>query len=156
MFIVSSFVGCSIFDNDDSSEVQLSIHGNTETLKKVINIELNANGWNKSLNGSDFGTSNSSNYTQSFVTPKSGNLQVKFTLLDSTGIKLNAGVIYLPIKSDWRWSINFVLSKYNPFYHCFGCIGYSSFGINSEFQSTKDDSLFIVWGGNSIKNPVIY
>jgi len=93
LFIVSSFVGCSIFENDDSSEVQLSIQGNTETLKKAINIGLNVNGWNKTLNGSDFGISNSSNYTQSFVTPKSGNLQVKFTLLDSTGINLNAGVI---------------------------------------------------------------
>ena len=156
LFVVSFFIGCSINENDNSSEVLVSIQGNTETLRKVIKVELNANGWNKTLTGADIGTPNLPNYSQSFVTPKSGNIKVKFTLLDSTGLHSNSGNISLPVKSDWRWSVDFVLSNRNPFNSCFGCIGYSSFKVDSVFQKSNEDSLFVVWGGNSIKSPVIY
>ncbi len=156
LFIVSLFIGCSGSETDYSSEVQLSIQGNTETLRKVIQVELNVNEWNKTLNGIDFGTTDLPNYSRSYHTAKSGTLKVKFTLIDSAGVHSNSGIISLAVKPDLRWSIDFVLSNHNPFYGCFGCIGYSSFRIDHEFQKTNDDSLFVIWSGNSIKNPVIY
>jgi hypothetical protein len=148
--------GCSIFESEVSSEVRLSIQGNTEVLRRAINLQIAAPGWRKTLSGADFGSPDAPNYSQSFPTPKSGKLQVQFTLTDSLGDHLNSGDISLDIRSDWRWSIDFVLSNQNPFNGCFGCIGYASFPVDSVFQKAAKDSLFVIWGGNSIKHPVVY
>lgn len=148
--------GCSIFESEDSSEVQLSVQGNVNVLRRAINVQIEAPGWRKTLTGSDFSSPNAPNYSQSFATPNSGTLQVKFTLKDSIGNQLSDGVISLDLRSDWRWSIDFVLSNQDPFYGCFGCIGHSSFPVDPVLQKSAKDSLFIIWGGNSIKHPVIY
>ena len=153
LFIVSFIISCS---SDDSSELQLSIQGNTAILQKAIRVEMTSGGWSKTLYGADFGNYDSQVHSQSFVTPISGNIRIRFTLSDTTGVDLNFGTIALDAKPDWRWSVDFVLSSSNPFNSCFGCIGYSAFSVDSIFQTSNRDSLFVIWGGNSIKNPVIY
>ncbi len=148
--------GCSTFESEDSSEMQLSVQGNIEVLRQAINLELAAPGWRKTLTGTDFASPEAANRTQPFATPKSGTLQVQFTLTDSTGDHLSSGAISLDIRSDWRWSVELVLSNQNPLNGCFGCIGYRSFPVDSVFQKAAKDSLYVIWGGNSIKHPVIY
>jgi hypothetical protein len=149
-------VGCSTFESEDSSEMQLSVQRNSEVLRRAINLEIAAPGWRKTLTGADFVAPGAPNHTQPFTTPKSGKLQVQFTLTDSTGDHLSSGVVSLDIRADWRWSVDFVLSSQNPFNGCFGCLGYTSFPLDSVFQKGVRDSLYVIWGGNSIKHPVIY
>lgn len=153
LFLISIIIGCS---SDDSSELRLSIQGNTSILRRAIRVEMTAGGWNKTLYGADFNSLDSQVHTKSFVTPTSGSILIRFTLSDSIRGQLDFGTITLDAKPDWRWSVDFVLSSGNPFYSCFGCIGYSAFSVDSIFQTSNQDSLFIIWGGNSIKNPVIF
>jgi hypothetical protein len=149
-------VGCSTIESEDSSEVQLSLQGNSEILRQAINLDIMTSEWRKVLTGNDFAAPGAPNHTQPFTTPKSGKLQVQFTLTDSTGDHLSSGVVSLDIRVDWRWSVDFVLSSQNPFNGCFGCLGYTSFPVDSVFQKGVKDSLYVIWGGNSIKHPVIY
>jgi hypothetical protein len=155
LLFTSFLVGCSL-EEDDSSEIQIGIDGNTDILRKSIKVEMKSSSWSKTLNGTEIGTLAAPNFSQSFDIPKSGNVEVKFILSDSTGVQLNSGSVSLAIKSDWRWTVTLSLSNHNPFYMCFGCIGYSSFAVDSVFKKLNGDSLFVVWGGNSIKHPVIY
>ena len=157
MSILSLLVaGCSLFENGDSSQVQLSIQGHTDVLRRAIKVELSAPGWGKTLTGSDFGTADAPTLTEAFETPGAGTLQVLFFLRDSTGGHLNSGSVALDIRPDWRWGIDLVLSDKNPFYGCFGCTGFKVIALDSLYQTTPKDSLFVVWGGNSIKHPVVY
>ena len=154
--VVLLLSGCSLFESGDSSQVQLSIQGHTDVLRRAMKVELNAPGWSKTLTGLDFGTADAPTYTEPFETPGAGTLQVSILLKDSAGGHLNSGSIALDIRSDWRWGIDFVLSDKNPFYGCFGCTGCKVIVLDSVYRTTPKDSLFIVWGGNSIKHPVVY
>lgn len=150
------FVGCSLFESEDSSQIRLSIQGNTNVLRRVISVNITTPRWSRSLTGTDFGTPEAPNYTQTSETPNSGNLDVYVILKDSLGNHANAGSISLTIRPDWIWEVDIVLDNDNPFYSCFGCVGYRGFGVDSVYKRAPEDSLFIVWGGNSIEHPVIY
>ncbi len=148
--------GCSFFEDDDQSQVQLSIQGNSPVLRQMIHVQLTAPAWSKSLSGKDFGSAEWPNYTLPFETPKSGTLLVRVSLSDSAGQHVSSGSIALDIRSDWRWGVDIFLSNRNPTEGCFGCFGYHAFEADSIYQETPTDSLYLVWGGNSIKHPVIY
>jgi hypothetical protein len=148
--------GCSLFEGEDSSEVQLSIHGNSVLLRRVIQVRLTALNWVRSLDGRDFGSGEWPNYTQTIATPKIGILQVDVTLKDSANKRVSFGAITLDIRSDWRWGVDISLVDKNPTEGCFGCFGYKVFSVDSIYQRTPEDSLYLVWGGNWIKHPVLY
>jgi hypothetical protein len=156
LILLLVFVGCFLFESEDSSQARLSIQGNTDVLRRAIFVEIRAPGWSKALTGADFGTSGAPTFTQTFETPKWGELQVQIVLRDSTGRHVNSGFVSLDIRTDWIWGIDIVLDNHNPFNGCFGCTGYRSFHVDSVYQRAPEDSLFILWGGNSIKHPVIY
>jgi hypothetical protein len=44
----------------------------------------------------------------------------------------------------------------NPTRGCFGCMGVQAFPLAAPYQRTRSDSVWLVWGGNSIRNPAIY
>jgi hypothetical protein len=44
----------------------------------------------------------------------------------------------------------------NPDEACFGCVGSQVFPLAPAYRATGRDSLWVVWGGNSISDPVIY
>ena len=148
--------GCSLFESEDQSQVQLGIQGNSDVLRPVIHVQMTAPAWTKTLSGRDFGSAAGPNYTLPFETPKSGKLQINASLEDSTGSPVSSGSITLDIQSDWRWSVDIFLSPKNPSEGCFGCIGHHAFAVDSIYQKTPTDSLYLVWGGNSIKHPAIY
>jgi hypothetical protein len=154
--LLLTFVGCPLSEGEDESQVRLSIQGNTDLLRRSLSVMLVAPGWIKGLTGRDFGTPESANYTQTFETPHSGNLRIDLLLQDSFGGHPNSGSISVDIRPDWVWDVDIAVSNRNPFYGCFGCIGSQTFALDSVYQRTPGDSLFVIWGGNSIKHPVIY
>ena len=149
-------VGCSPVGNNDQSQIRLRIDGSIQSLRKNLTVQLITPGWQKTLRGSDFGTPEAPTYSQWFETAKSGSIQAIATLKDSTGYHTSSDTVSLDIRSDWVWDVTVVLDNRNPYYGCCGCIGYRTYRVDTVFQRSASDSLFVVWGGNSIKNPVIY
>jgi hypothetical protein len=77
-------------------------------------------------------------------------------LLEYQGDLISSGSITLARRSDWRWGISIWAATENPELSCFGCEGSQAFGLPATFQVPERDSIWVVWGGNSISDPVIY
>jgi hypothetical protein len=80
---------------------------------------------------------------------------VEFRLEDQ-GELLSKGSITLPRRTDWRWGVTIVNSTSDPRQQCFGCIGSAAFDLAASHRAVDHDSTWMVWGGNSISNPVTY
>jgi hypothetical protein len=96
-------------------------------------------------------------------TSTSGELIIHFELTDSqTNEMISSGDFSLDLRNDWRYGITFRADSIeaDPTFGCFGCLGYKSFEMDpvlDESGSTfENDSLYVVWGGNFISNPVDY
>jgi hypothetical protein len=76
--------------------------------------------------------------------------------LESGGEVLSSGSVILPRRSDWSWGVTIWARTTDPAEECFGCFGSASFPLVPAFRAGGRDSVWIVWGGNSIRDPVIY
>jgi len=94
--------------------------------------------------------------TSRFSTASAGSLMIHFTLLAPPGDTISTGDAAIPLKPDWIWDVTYYVAPYNPIFGCWGCFGSSAFAMDSAYQDTIADSVFLVWGGNSISHPVIY
>ncbi len=108
--------------------------------------------------GSDFRprTSNATPTTPEWGLQSDGGEIVVDFRLDSAGVALSQGSIQLPRRSDWRWGVTIVGSTADPRLGCFGCVGSKAFALSSGYRTVGHDSAWVVWGGNSISNPVTY
>jgi len=88
-------------------------------------------------------------------TRTSGSAQVSFRLEDA-GDLVSQGSISLPLQSDWRWGVTVTAATTDPREECLGCMGSMAFPLPESYRATDRDSLWLVWGGNSISNPGIY
>ena len=91
-----------------------------------------------------------------FSTAHSGNIHIDFALLDGGVASSTRGSIELPLQHDWGWSVSFSVSDTNPTSRCYGCMGSLEFPLDSALGYDPSMKLYIVWGGNSISNPVVY
>ncbi len=87
-----------------------------------------------------------------FPTDTTGTLTVDFKLTSPSLGPLSEGRVELELRNDWRWEVQFHLSEHDPTERCFGCVGAES----SPLATDDTPSLWVVWGGNSISNPVVY
>jgi hypothetical protein len=78
-------------------------------------------------------------------------LTIDFSLA-SRQTELTAGQVRLEVIPDWEWEVQFHLSATDPADTCFGCQGSVAFDLAGENTSR----LYVVWGGNSISDPVAY
>jgi hypothetical protein len=76
--------------------------------------------------------------------------------LESGGAVVSTGTVILPRKSDWRWGVSIFASTTNPQEDCFGCFGAQAFPLAEALRAPGQDSIWLVWGGNSIDDPAIY
>ena len=91
-----------------------------------------------------------------FETQRSGSIVIPFTLLWNGEDTATTGSVELPLKSDWRWGLDFYLSDVDPRDTCFGCMGSRAFDVDPALGLAPEVKLWAVWGGNSISNPVVY
>lgn len=82
-------------------------------------------------------------------------LEVTYEISDG-GTVLSSGTVLLPRRSDWRWGVTIEAATANPAEFCFGCFGSRAFALAPEFRPAGRDSIWVVWGGNSISDPVVY
>jgi hypothetical protein len=76
--------------------------------------------------------------------------------LESGGEVLSSGSITLPRRQDWSWGVTIWARTTDPLEGCFGCFGSAAFSLAQAFRAVDRDSVWLVWGGNSISNPVVY
>lgn len=77
-------------------------------------------------------------------------------LIDTQSSARTRGVLRLPINEGWRYEVQVAVGSENPEGRCFGCMGSVSFALEPALGYAATDSLFLVWGGTSIENPVLY
>lgn len=153
---------CSVFGTDDKkAETQFSVDSDLLS-NQTLYINFTDSDNSKSFSNQDF-QKRENPTTGELATPiietaTDGKLTVEFQLLDSeTEQKISEGDFKLDLKEDWRYSF-YILSdsaEADPTEGCFGCGGYFSFAYSID-NSSSEDSLYVVWGGNSISNPVEY
>lgn len=88
-------------------------------------------------------------------TSSSGMLEVSFRLTNQ-GTTISAGSVQLPLSRDWRWTVELRAVTTDPAYGCFGCVGTRAFPLREAYRVPGRDSIWVVWGGNSISRPVAY
>lgn len=105
----------------------------------------------------DFTTSESSGVptSPSVSTGASGTAHVAFELRDGATV-ISAGSIAIPLQGDWAWKVDLIASTEDPKLRCFGCQGSHAFPLAEAWRAEGRDSIWMVWGGNSISHPVIY
>lgn len=140
----------------EESRVQFGVQGDVETLRPLLTVTATAGDWSVVVNGHEIGTPESPHHSREFRTPGTGTLRIEAVLKRPGEAVLTTGVIELEIRDDWIWGVDIFLTDEDPTRTCFGCIGYKSFAIPEGLTEEPQDSLFMVWGGNSISNAVVY
>lgn len=119
---------------------------------KAVTVRFHdRSGW-RTVAGRDFTTElYATPHSSVFRLRMSDSVRVEVTLADDG--MLGQGAITLPVREDWIWSVAVHVADRSPLERCLGCMGARSFPLRSDAPA---DSLFLVWGGNSISRPVIY
>jgi hypothetical protein len=97
-------------------------------------------------------------WTPEVETAHSGTLTMRFSFVTSEQDTVSVGRVSMPIRKDWRWYIGIYGAAGRSYYrNCFGCYGAEPFAILvPTYALTGSDSVWVIWGGNSISHPVIY
>jgi hypothetical protein len=141
---------------EERAELQIAIQGETELLRRALYVEATAPRWRRAWTGAEIGTRSSPNHSAPVETPNDGTLRVRAELQDASGAVLTSGEVRLDLRPDWVWGVDIWLASENPTLGCFGCMGYRAFAIPAALRVTPTDSLYMIWGGNSISNPVVF
>jgi hypothetical protein len=108
------------------------------------------------LTGDDFGDGSSRRRdTREFGTGTTGELVTSFWVVQGSDT-LSSGELRIDLRPDWRWNISFFREDEDPSDRCFGCVGAAAYELGAVLQTVPADSLWLVWGGNSISDPVVF
>lgn len=149
--------GCGVFSDEDA-EISVDYAGPIVAPDVTLHVLLTDGG---SLRASAEGAledcaSSAPCLFDRLATPIDGTVDVTFELNDAAiSEAVVSGRIRLPLRPDWRWEVSFQPDSTNPLHRCFGCVDAQAFALPSSW-SPAGDSLYVVWGGNSISSPVIY
>jgi len=112
--------------------------------------------WN--LTGADFHLAGGNQYNAPILqTANQGTLVVSYSLIPlGSAAAVSTGTIELPLRSDWAYGVDIKPDTADPRRFCLGCAGSKAFPLAPEFRTLQADSVYLVWGGNSISHPVIY
>jgi hypothetical protein len=88
-------------------------------------------------------------------TRRRGTMRIVFAL-EPDGTVASRGEVTIPLRSDWIWGVDVHVDTIDPRRSCFGCVGSRAFPLAERYRRTPSDSVWVVWGGNGIKHPVVY
>lgn len=136
----------------ERSEVRLSLYRNAaEEPVPELRVSLR-----DGLRVEEFTLGGSVRSVGPLETGSAGTLHIDFALLADGVPSETSGSIGLPLKPDWRWGVDFHIAVEDPMQQCFGCFGSRSFELDPALGFDEGLMLWVVWGGNSISNPVVY
>jgi len=93
--------------------------------------------------------------TPIYPTRNTGTLRVSVTLTRE-GQHAATKTLELPLKSDWRWGVGIRADAQNPREPCIGCMGVEITPVAPAARRAEGENLYLVWSGNSIRNPGVY
>jgi hypothetical protein len=132
-----------------------SYSGNALLPVSALTLTLDANGIGWIFHGADSAIAGTFWRSPELNTPTSGTLTVAYELRTAGGLA-SAGGVSLQMRRDWTWGVDVRVDSANPIRTCFGCAGSKGFMLAPFAQRTPKDSVWVVWGGNSISRPVVY
>ena len=140
----------------DQASVSYSFFEEPGFSVELVLLEFSDGDRTRRLKSDDFvGAAGSRRDSGIFETSTAGELVTSFSLVQGSDT-LASGELRIDLRRDWAWSISFLRVAEDPSATCFGCIGSMPYALSAEAQSTPADSLWLVWGGNSISNPVVF
>ena len=147
--------GCSIFERDEA-RVGIQAYLPDPFRIEWLKVTVEENGRRHQVEARDYERFGTQYNGPTFETRTSGTLRVSYVLTHPTGGEISSGLVELDLRADWGWGVTIHADTANPERMCFGCIGSRAFALAPAFRIPAADSVYVVWGGNSIKNPVIY
>jgi hypothetical protein len=85
-----------------------------------------------------------------------GMIDVLFKLLTPQGARVCSGQVSLPLTIDNKYEVILMNQAEDPSRAWWGITGSKSFPLPPADRRSESDSLWVMWGGNSISNPAIY
>lgn len=146
-------MGCGA---SDESRVQFGVYGYEDVFRPLLTVSAIAGDWSVVLRGDEIGTPERPHRSDEFRTPDHGTLHITAVLARPGEEPMATASIELDIRRDWAWGVDVFLSERNPTELCFGCIGHVAVAVPDDLIPDVADSLFLVWGGNWISDPVVY
>jgi len=151
LMLISS-IGCS----KDRAEIRLGAQRGFESAEgRELRVTVSEND-RVFLRDFEFVLSDARPSAGPFSTAHSGTLKIACVVLLDGNETNGRGEIELPLRSDWRWGVDFFISQNDPIDTCFGCFGSRAFALDPALGYGEAEKLYVVWGGNSISDPVIY
>lgn len=148
--MISASLGCS---SSDEALVIVTYADAPQLPRDLLTVTLSDGARARMLRPDEIGAPGQPG--QEFATRQQGELAVAFRFA-STGTTISEGKVEVPLQSDWRYGFSLHVDSLNPMRLCFGCMGARAFPLPPAYQRTARDSVWLVWGGNYIRNPVIY
>jgi hypothetical protein len=142
-------------EDDDHSLVSFSFFQEQGFSSDLLVLEFSDGRSGRRLTGDDFGGAAGRRDVGKFETRTSGELLTSFWLVQGADT-LSSGDLRLELLPDWEWNISFFRADQDPSLLCFGCVGSVAFELDAALQTMSADSVWLVWGGNSISDPVIF
>jgi hypothetical protein len=90
--------------------------------------------------------------TPRYPTRTSGTMKVTITLTRD-GRTAAVDTLELPLKTDWIWGVAVHAAAENPMQSCIGCMGAHRQPLPADLARVPGEAMWIVWSGNSIRNP---
>lgn len=134
--LAAMLAGCFLFESEEA-RVSFEFANYSQVKQEMIRLTFTDGKRTWKLDGpdfeSDYAGSSSSGKTRTFKTASSGELKVTFKLLDGEKL-VSSGQIELPLRSDWKWGIDFRPgpARENPIEGCFGCSGAKVFALKEK------------------------
>lgn len=144
-------LGCSTGGDEAHATVHYSQGG--QLPRELLTVTVTDPLGIRTLRGSDIGASWSDG--RRFATATSGSLQVAFRFAAGS-VVASEGAIEVPLRTDWSYDFTLSVDSLDPTRLCFGCMGSRAFPLDAAYRGSPRDSVWLVWGGNYIRNPVIY
>lgn len=114
--------------------------------RPLPSIVVSAPGFRRALTAEEIGSP-----PAEFRTPTSGTLTVEFSMGGAS-----SGAVAVDLAPDRLWSFEILVDSIDPSRRCFGCAGARGFALDPAYRRTATDSVWVVWGRNSIRHPVVF
>lgn len=149
-------VGVAACGTDDHSRVSFTFFEEEGFSTDLLVLEFSDGRRGRQLTGDDFGGATSGRRDAgAFATGTAGELTTSFWVIQDPDT-LSSGELRLDLRPDWEWNISIFRADRDPSETCFGCVGAAAYELGAALQTAPADSVWLVWGGNSISDPVVF
>ena len=156
LFLVYALSGCVPWQADQA-RVTINAWLPPPLTRDMLHVRVTDGSREWALVGADFHSRGGPQHNgPELKTRMRGTLRVHYTLSAPDQQIVSTGSVEIPLKRDWQWGVDIRPDSANPARMCFGCSGSQAFPLHPSYRTIHADSVYVVWGGNSIKHPVIY